>query len=191
MMTPFAPHFCEEMWERLGREPFVVTEKWPELEINESGPAAELAERLLRNTIEDVKKIISATSASYTTLNLYTAEDWKRTTFKGLAWAAMEGSSVSEAISSAMKDPEVRSHGKAAASYIKEVFTDLSRRPEQELRLLAETEIDEYEVLKGASDFVGSETQMEVHVQRADEPERDPSKKAPRAMPMRPAIYLE
>jgi leucyl-tRNA synthetase len=42
LMAPFAPHFCEEMWERLGGSKSVFLSGWPELD--------EAA--LIRDTIE-------------------------------------------------------------------------------------------------------------------------------------------
>ncbi len=29
LLAPFAPHFCEEMWEKLGKEPSIFWQKWP------------------------------------------------------------------------------------------------------------------------------------------------------------------
>ncbi|HEX9407628.1 MAG TPA: class I tRNA ligase family protein, partial [Thermoanaerobaculia bacterium] len=30
LLHPFAPHITEELWERLGKVPFILTSKWPE-----------------------------------------------------------------------------------------------------------------------------------------------------------------
>jgi len=29
LLSPFAPHICEEIWEKLGHDRFIVLEKWP------------------------------------------------------------------------------------------------------------------------------------------------------------------
>ncbi len=191
MMTPFAPHFCEEMWERLGRGPFIVAESWPVPVEDESGPSAELAERLIRNTVEDVKSIVAATNSSYRKLNLYVAEPWKRSLYVLAAANALEGLKMSEAISSAMKDPETRKRGKSAVAFIRQIYPDLSRRPRDELEILSTTEIDENAILSQAKDFLSAETGMDVSVQDADRPSNDPEKRSPKALPFRPAIYLE
>jgi leucyl-tRNA synthetase len=191
MMTPFAPHFCEEVWEKLGRQPFIINESWPEPGEDLEGAAAEFSENLVRNTVEDVKSIVAATNTRYTTLNIYVAEPWKRTVFGNAVKAVQEGAKVSGVISEAMKDPEIRKLGKAAASFIQQTHADLSRRPRDDLAKLAEIDIDEVGVLSEASEFMGSETGMTVSVQEAKAPAHDPEDKARRAVPLRPAIYLE
>lgn len=47
VMAPFAPHFCEEAWARLGGEPFVFQQPWPDYD-----PAA-----LVRETITFVIQV--------------------------------------------------------------------------------------------------------------------------------------
>ena len=191
MITPFAPHFCEEMWERMGEKPFIVLESWPVPQEDESGQMAEMSENLIMNTIEDVKRIISATSLTYGKLNLYIADKWKQSLYREAIRAAGEGRKISEVISSAMKDPQIRKMGKTAVSFLQQIYPDLSRRPKEELEKLYCINIDEMDVLSGASGFISAETGMTVAVQRADEPKHDPENKARRSVPFKPAIYLE
>jgi len=191
MMAPFAPHFCEEMWEKLGRKPFVVLERWPEAREDELGRMAEVAEGLVKNTVEDVKEIVAATNLKYARLNLYVAEAWKRSLHERAVRAALAGKSVSEVISEAMEDPEMKKLGKKAVSFLQHTFADISRRPRDELRSMAEVSVDEFDVLSQAAPFISSETGMEVRVQKAEKPEHDPEGKAARAAPFKPAIYLE
>jgi len=191
MMAPFAPHFCEEMWEVLGRKPFVVLERWPEAKEDESGRMAEVAEMLVTTTVEDVKRIVAATSLKYARLNLYVAEAWKRSLYDEAVKAALEGKEMSEVISQAMKDPQVRKLGKTAASFLQRIYPDVSRRSKEELRSMAAVSVDEFDVLSQATKFLSAETGTEVRVQKADNPERDPEGKAPRATPFKPAIFLE
>lgn len=191
LMTPFAPHFCEEMWETMGREPFVVLESWPTAETDRDGPAAELAERLVKNVIEDVKSIIAATGSRYSSLNLYVAEGWKKKLHTMAARSAIDGKKIQDLISTAMKDPEIRRMGKSAVKFMQLVYPELQRRPGEENELLARTELDEYGVLSQAVDFLSSETGMEIILQKADSPDNDPQGKAPRSLPLKPAIYLE
>ena len=30
MLSPFVPHFCDEIWEELGETGYLFNEKWPE-----------------------------------------------------------------------------------------------------------------------------------------------------------------
>ncbi len=190
MMTPFAPHFCEEMWQRLGREPFVVQQKWP-TPAADLGPDAEVEENLIRGVIQDVKNILSATGAQYSTLNLYVAEDWKRELYSKVAAAVLEGKGLKEVISEAMKDQGLREKGKAVVSFLQQAYSDLSKQTSRDLEAVSRLRIDEFQILTEESDFISDETGLQVTVQRASQPTYDPKKRASRAMPFKPAIYLE
>jgi leucyl-tRNA synthetase len=191
LMTPFAPHFCEEMWEGMGREPFVVLQDWPAITPDEDGPGAEMAERLIQNVLEDVKSIIAATGSSYDKLNLYVAEGWKLNLNRLAAKAAIDGKQIKELISLAMREPEARKAGKGAVKFLQQIYPGLTRRSREDNELLAGTDLDEYDILSQAIDFISAETGMEIILQRADSPENDPQRKASRSLPMKPAIYLE
>lgn len=34
LLSPFAPHFCEELWKRLGHKTSILSEKWPETDLS-------------------------------------------------------------------------------------------------------------------------------------------------------------
>ncbi|MDD4531766.1 MAG: class I tRNA ligase family protein, partial [Candidatus Pacebacteria bacterium] len=34
LLSPFAPHLCEELWERMGSKSSIMNEKWPEPDLN-------------------------------------------------------------------------------------------------------------------------------------------------------------
>jgi leucyl-tRNA synthetase len=190
MMAPFAPHFCEEMWEKLGREPFLVNQTWP-TPSGQPSPDAEIAERLVANTLDDVKRILAATSSSYSKLNIYIAEQWKRELFVLSARKVLQGCKMPEAIAEAMRDPEIRKMGKPAASFIQRIYADFTRRPKDELEELISAEVDEAAVLAEASEFIAAEMGMEILLQSAERPVRDPEGKASRALPFKPAIFME
>lgn len=190
MMAPFAPHFCEEMWEKLGREPFLVNQTWP-APSGEPSPDAEVAERLVSNTLDDVKRILAATSSGYSKLNIYVAENWKKDLFVLSARKALQGCKMSEAISEAMRKPEIRKMGGSASSFIQRIYADLTRRPSDEVEELIRANVDEAAVLSEASDFIAAETGMVISLQSAENPSRDPEGKASRALPFKPAIFME
>src|SRR5215470_5285935 len=56
LLSPFAPHLAEAMWERLGHEPFVCTQKWPKydpaLVVSETVTVAVQVNGKLRGTFD-------------------------------------------------------------------------------------------------------------------------------------------
>ena len=56
MLSPFAPHIAEEMWEKLGNVEQVSKSSWPEYNQNEVDASSIQSEELLKSTIEDIGK---------------------------------------------------------------------------------------------------------------------------------------
>ena len=59
MLAPITPHFCEELWKKLGHSSFISLEKWPDyndIAIMKGGQI-ERDETLIRKTIDDVEHI--------------------------------------------------------------------------------------------------------------------------------------
>jgi leucyl-tRNA synthetase len=59
LMSPFIPHICEEMWNKLGCKGFVSLARWPKYDLKKIDKKAEEMEDLLDKTIEDVRNIIN------------------------------------------------------------------------------------------------------------------------------------
>ncbi|HIJ16162.1 MAG TPA: hypothetical protein HA364_00065, partial [Thermoplasmata archaeon] len=68
---------------------------------------------------------------------------------------------------------------------------ELARSSEQDRKTMS-LDIDELDVLKGASQFLGGQFGCDVSVYTADDPARaDPKGRARFARPGRPAVYVE
>ena len=71
LLSPFAPHICEEMWESLGMTGFCSTAKWPEYD------EAKCVDNVVEMPVQvngKVRSTITIAAAAHTTLNLHTAE---------------------------------------------------------------------------------------------------------------------
>ena len=68
MLSPFAPHITEEMWEQLGNTETVSKSTWPIPETQENNAAVQ-TERLLSSTMNDIERL---GPVSYTHLTLPT-----------------------------------------------------------------------------------------------------------------------
>src|SRR3972149_6470893 len=61
MLSPFAPHIAEEMWEKLGKTDSVSKATWPSSDDNKIDIASIQSENLLKSTLEDTKNILKVT----------------------------------------------------------------------------------------------------------------------------------
>ena len=77
MLSPFAPHIAEEMWEKLGHSGLASTSAWPEFSSDKIDSAAMQSEELLKGTIEDIANIIKVTKMTPQKIVIYTADSFK------------------------------------------------------------------------------------------------------------------
>ncbi len=174
LLSPVAPHLCEEIWEKIGEKNLIVTEKWPEYNENFIDETIEGKEALLENLIEDVKEIINVTGRKPERITLFVSPRWK---YKVLEEALKGKENLMKRI---MAVPEVRLHGKEAVKYAEKIIKDTPR--------FFLTQEEELNTLKAASPFIEREFKAKVKVLLADESTHE---KAKVAEPLKPGIYME
>jgi len=58
LVAPFAPHFAEELWHKLGKKAFVSLEKWPVADEKKINLEIEKQEEWIKKTAEDARNIL-------------------------------------------------------------------------------------------------------------------------------------
>lgn len=58
LFTPFCPHICEELWEKIGNKSFVSKEKWPVSDEKKINEKIEEEEKAIDNLVSDVANIL-------------------------------------------------------------------------------------------------------------------------------------
>ncbi|MEM0475589.1 MAG: leucine--tRNA ligase [Candidatus Norongarragalinales archaeon] len=174
LLSPVIPHACEELWERAQRaglapRGFVSLAKWPEAREALIDARAEASEELVANVVADCRKIAGLLKKpKIDKLVIITASAAKRVEAKRLvaACAAAE---------------EVKASDEALEAFLRKRFYELKEKP-------AMLEVDDYEVLSAAREFIGKTLSCEVVVEREEE---SASERAARAMPGKPAVLIE
>jgi len=191
VLAPFTPHAAEEIWHRTGGAGFVVDSSYPDANPREIDPRAEAAEVLLQSTLADIREILKVTGIAPKRIALYTAPSWKLSVHELARGLAAQGSlSINVLMEKALAQPGIRERAKEVAAYAKQVADELRHaRVEDRDRF---SSVDEFAMLRENVHFLSKELRVKVEVFRADDPRRwDPSKKGDRAVPGRPAIYVE
>jgi len=191
ILAPFAPHVAEEIWHRIGGKGLVVDAAYPEVNEKEIDPQAEAAEALLQSTLSDIREILKVTRLTPKRIALYVAAEWKARVHElARSLAAGGGLSMNVLMEKALAEPGMRALAKEAASYAKQVAEELRHARPEELDRFGS--VDEFAMFRENAHFLTKELAAKVDVFRADDPRRwDPMKKADRAVPGRPAIYVE
>lgn len=58
LLSPFAPHICEELWEFMGKSGFISESSWPDASILSVDKKAEQIENAIKKTLDDSQQII-------------------------------------------------------------------------------------------------------------------------------------
>ena len=181
MLSPFTPHMAEEMWEMLGGKGLVSAQRWPEPDRKLIDPRLEGLRTYVSDVTEDVREVAKILNKKPGHIHIYVSPLWKYTVYDKILERADR---TRDLIPQLMKDPEVRRRGKKAVQLIRSLQKRvLSGVPSQG---------EELEILLNSKDLVEKEFKAKVHVWREEDTKKhDPEKRAHRAEPLKPAIYIE
>ncbi|MFQ6086760.1 MAG: leucine--tRNA ligase [Candidatus Bathyarchaeia archaeon] len=194
LMAPFAPHICEEGWNKIGKKGFISQAPWPQYDKTKINVKAEETESLVKNVLEDTQNIKRATKITPSKIYYFVAAPWKwKIYITALEKSLQSNITVSELMKELVKNTEIRKVANKAAKFVAQIVEEINRAPgDRKRRLLEAATLDEKAILEEAKEFFKGEFNAEIHVYKEDDPERyDPKKRAQLARPYRPAIYIE
>ncbi len=175
LLAPVTPHVCEELWETLGEDGFVVDADWPDSDADRE--TAEKRRRLVENTREDVRQIVDVAGIDDPErIDIVVTPEWKHEALN----VAID-SDAPNVIGALMQRDEIKRHGEAAAAY----GQNLQESREALQRTLdPDTELD---ALESAAWLIEREFDADVRVLAAEDAPDDVREKAE---PSRPAIDI-
>ena len=192
LMSPFTPHLCEETWEAMGHEDLVSLAPYPLYNEDLIDGGAELAEEVIKGTLEDIEEIVRVTKMTPQKVHLYTAPAWKAAVIKRACEMQQEVPlEVGTLIKALMADPELKRFGKDIPKFVQKIIPEFKSGGAERYEIFAGPGLDEYALLKEASSFLEKEIGCPVEIYNADSPAYDPENKSRFAEPLRPAIYIE
>ena len=182
LLSPFAPHLCEELWASLGEKGFASLSKWPEGNEKIIDRKAEQAQELVEQVAEDIRHIKElAKIEKPKRIILFTAPEWKWKCIPIVAKACREKPDYSLALKELMKHSEMKKHGKEVPKFAKTLISKISYLKDKE-------KLDEAKVLKEASPYLEKEFECRIEIEKA---ETSKHPKAGNASPLKPAIFVE
>ena len=194
MLSPFAPHIAEEMWEKLGNSELASKSAWPssvEIEIDSKSIQTET---LLKSIIEDINNILKVTKISPKKITIYTAEQWKSKAYNSILKNVLDGqTNIGTIIKSLIANKETEQI-KKDPDFVKKTLNDILSEP-VELRKgrMNIGQIDEKQIISSElSSLVKNDYGVELSVfSESDSEKYDPKNKAKAARPFKPAILIE
>ncbi len=189
LMAPVTPHFAEELWQELGKRPFVSVEQIRPADITEKVRLEEAKERLVGRLVEDISEIAKVTEMKPKKVFVMTSPRWKMEV-RRMALEQTGKADASALIKAAM--PKVPADARRdVPGYVKDLLSDVSKASAADRDNMS-LDFDEAATIADAKPFLSSEFGCDFDVVPADDPNRtDPKGKARFARPGRPAVYME
>jgi leucyl-tRNA synthetase len=194
MLSPFAPHIAEEMWEKLGNSEPVSKSPWPQPDYQIDQKSIQV-EDLLMSVTEDIKNILKITKLTNPQrIVVYTADVWKGKAYQKIVQNVVNGQTNIGAIIKELITDKETENIKKDPDFVKKVVSAVLAEPAEMRKLKAEmAPIDEAQIIKTElSSLVKKEFGIELQTFVESDPARyDPKNKAKTARPFKPALLIE
>ncbi len=193
MLSPFAPHIAEEMWEKLGNTDSVSKATWPSAIENKIDIASIQSENLLKSTMEDIKNILKVTKITPRRIIIYTSDSWKIKAYHEILANIIKGElNIGILMKSLIADKETELV-KKDPDFVKKTVNDILSEPTPARESKAKIGlVDEKKILSELDSLVQKDFGVTIQVFSEYDPEKyDPKNKARTARPFKPAILIE
>ena len=195
MLSPFAPHIAEEMWEKLGYSKPVSKTQWPEYSKENIDAISIQSEELLKRTMNDIANILKVTKIAPKKIIIYVnSDEFKSRVYRKILEMMVGGqNNMGEVMKELIADPQT-SDVKKMPDYVQKVIKSLHSESEEIKQMrLDSKEFDEKEFLSTELIDIGKkEFGVEITVySESDENIYDPKGKTKHTSPFKPAIFVE
>ncbi|HSD04660.1 MAG TPA: leucine--tRNA ligase [Nitrosopumilaceae archaeon] len=193
MLSPFAPHVTEEMWEKLGNQGLASKAPWPSVHSEKIDMLSIQSESLLKSTMEDIRNILKVTKMTPKKIIIYTSDIWKTKAYQKILASITNGEmNIGVLIKSLISDKETE-QVKKDPDFVKKTVNDILSESAESREAKTKTDIlDEKKILSELDSLVQKEIGVKVQVfSESDQAKYDPKNKARTARPFKPAILIE
>ncbi len=194
MLSPFAPHIAEEMWEKLGNSGLASKSSWPEISVDVINANAIQSEDLLKSIMEDIANIIKITKITPKKIVIYTAEEFKAKAYHSILTKVMSGqTNMGVIMKELISNPET-TNIKKNPDFVQKTIKDILSEPVEIRKTKLKTgQFDEKKLI--SSELLSlAKADFGVDVQVFSENDSqiyDPKGKARHSRPFKPAILIE
>ena len=193
LLSPFAPHIAEEMWENLGNLELVSKSNWPEFSAKSVDSKAIQSEDLLKAIMEDITNILKVTKISPNKITIYVANKFKSKAYHAILEKVMAGQTNMGVIMKELITNPDTSEIKKNPDFVQKTIKDILSEPTEIRKTKLESEINEKKLISDELISIAKqEFGVDVNVfSESDSDIYDPKGKARNARPFKPAILIE
>ena len=189
MLAPFIPHLAEEMWALIGEKELVSRQSWPSYDLSKIDYSALIAEEELSSLLEDLGNVLKVLKKTPKKICIYVASSQKWALFPTLL--AERSLNKGEWMRKIASHPEF-GKDKALLKLAPKMFDHFLSLSSELVDYLRKAKFDELEEMKESAEYISRKFGIPVEVYAEDDPNRyDPANRAGRALPLKPAFYVE
>jgi leucyl-tRNA synthetase len=177
LISPFTPFLAEELNKLLGGKELVCVSQWPDPSDFKQDEKAELSEEIVSRVLDDARSVLKLLKERKTKLRIVVAERELLETFLEI----LEGKKRKDELSRKLVLLGVKPERLFKLRY--EIGEEMNKK------LLKNSDINEFEILNDAKDFIGRELNLKVEVEVYKREKQEP--RAKEALPLKPALYFE
>lgn len=179
MMCIFAPHICEEMWEKLKKDPFASLADWPSFDASKIDVTAEAEEETISQLIGDITNVLKLAKVEKPKkITLIISESWKYSFFNKLKENLSKTRKIGEIIKACMD----KEHQKEISQMVPKLMKNEARIP----KVIIKKE-KEFNNLKENGNVIKEKFKCEVEIIDGDNSQEA---KAKQAIPGKPTILI-
>jgi len=182
LMVPFTPHFSEELSDLWSIEN-IVQEEISEVPEEAVSKEAEIEEEYVKEVRNDIKQILDVADVEGEKIHLYIADKWKEGALSMIMEQPDKGMGLMGELTS-----ELDTSPKELSKFLQQVLKIIREKGVKDSWSI---DIDEYETLKRARDFLEEEFDASINIYESGDHSHDPANKSSQAIPRKPAIYIE
>ena len=181
MFSVFAPHLCEELWEKIGKKTYISIETWPKAD--KIDKTFNYKEELIENIITDIHQVFKlAKIEKPENINLFIAAKWKYDLFELVNEILKKTQNPGEILKKVMKEKEFQKYGKEISKFLPKMINS------RKVPVVSLTNKQESFILNEAINFFKREFACEINI---IDSEKSIEQKAKQAMPSKPAILVK
>ena len=184
LLSPFAPHVSEEMWEAIGEKGFASLAQWPLYDESGIDSAAEAAEENFERIIIDIRAVMELSKVKEpSSLKIIIGPRWKYALYSALKEEMEKTRDMSALIKAILAKPELKTYGGEASKIVNSALKDSSKIPKVVL-----TQDEDIESLKKSVERIRNYFSVDVTIETA---ENSSEEKARHALPGKPALIIQ
>ena len=184
VLAPVVPHIAEELWERMHEVGYISLAAFPHYDNLYAETLAQ--KRFLDGVIGDISNIQAAIRRETESVFIYLAAAWKYQLYA--VAGGLDDHSIKEIMARAKENPDLRTRLKEIAQIAPGLAKSLAHEPTSDSTLGFEAES---ETLLAAKEYLTRKFGKRVYICVENSEMYDPANRARRALPAKPAIYVE